>query len=218
MDATKARTIADGYIPLIITLAKRVSRRLNDCVPLEELISYGAEGAMQAIYRYEPSKGKVMTYIYPRIVGAMLDGVRTAKGSRHSIKKRGIMNDIREELTRTLERPPLEDEICQALKDRGCAWHKRPLSYAAMRQGYEQWAEKLVDRHAPDPASVSAHQDTISWLLDGLNASDRAVAELRLGGHDMAAIGRVIGLSMAGASSRWKRVKAHLRERIGVAA
>jgi RNA polymerase sigma factor (sigma-70 family) len=218
MDATEARAIADGYIPLIITLAKRVSRRLNDCVPLEELISYGAEGAMQAIYRYEPGRGKVMTYIYPRIVGAMLDGVRTAKGSRHSVKKRGLMNDIREELTRTLERPPLEDEVCQALRDRGYAWYKKPASYAAMRQGYEQWAEKLVDRKAPDPAGLSAHQDTISWLLNGLSDNDRTVAELRLDGHDMAAIGRVIGLSMAGASSRWKRVKAHLRERIEVAA
>ena len=58
--------------------AERIWARLPDGVELDDLISSGTFGLMDAIDAYDLSRGvKFETYCVPRIRGAMLDELRT---------------------------------------------------------------------------------------------------------------------------------------------
>ncbi len=67
----------DAYLPLVGTIARTLSRGLPSCVELDELINDGVLGLMEALARYDPTRGVgFSTYAGHRIRGAMLDGLR----------------------------------------------------------------------------------------------------------------------------------------------
>ena len=66
------------FHPLVKYNAERIWARLPDGVELDDLISSGTFGLMDAIDAYDLSRGvKFETYCVPRIRGAMLDELRT---------------------------------------------------------------------------------------------------------------------------------------------
>ncbi|MBQ80496.1 MAG: FliA/WhiG family RNA polymerase sigma factor, partial [Planctomycetaceae bacterium] len=66
------------FYPLVKYNAERIWARLPDGVELDDLISSGTFGLMDAIDAYDLSRGvKFETYCVPRIRGAMLDELRT---------------------------------------------------------------------------------------------------------------------------------------------
>ncbi len=67
----------DAYLPLVGAIAKTVSRRLPSVVELNDLINDGVIGLIEALRRYDPSRGVAFSaYAGHRIRGAMLDGLR----------------------------------------------------------------------------------------------------------------------------------------------
>ena len=65
-------------MPLVKYNAERIWQRLPDGVDLDDLISAGVFGLMDAIDAFDLSRGvKFETYCVPRIRGAMLDELRT---------------------------------------------------------------------------------------------------------------------------------------------
>ncbi|HVX63058.1 MAG TPA: sigma-70 family RNA polymerase sigma factor, partial [Pirellulales bacterium] len=66
------------YLPLVKYHGERVWSRLPDGVELDDLISAGVFGLMDAIDAYDLSRGvKFETYCVSRIRGAMLDELRS---------------------------------------------------------------------------------------------------------------------------------------------
>src|SRR5438876_11909960 len=65
------------YAPLVKYVAQRLACRLPASVCLDDLISAGALGLMDAIAKYDPTRGTAFkTYAELRMRGAMLDALR----------------------------------------------------------------------------------------------------------------------------------------------
>lgn len=65
------------HAPLVRNLASRIRAELGLAVELDDLVSYGYRGLLEARERFDPSRGVPFTsYAHYRIRGAILDGVR----------------------------------------------------------------------------------------------------------------------------------------------
>src|SRR5205085_8852840 len=70
--------LVEQYLPLVKYNGERIWARLPEGVELDDLISAGVFGLMDAIDAFDLSRGvKFETYCVPRIRGAMLDELRT---------------------------------------------------------------------------------------------------------------------------------------------
>src|SRR5260370_17465523 len=70
--------LVERYLPLVKYNAERIWSRLPEGVELDDLISAGVFGLMDAIEAFDLERGvKFETYCVPRIRGAMLDELRT---------------------------------------------------------------------------------------------------------------------------------------------
>lgn len=72
--------LVERYLPLVKYNGERIWARLPDGVELDDLISAGVFGLMDAIDAFDLSRGvKFETYCVPRIRGAMLDELSTLR-------------------------------------------------------------------------------------------------------------------------------------------
>lgn len=106
------------FIPVIKHLALKVSKGHEDGALIEDLISAGIVGLLEALERYEPERGvKLKTYAYLRIKGAMIDELRSKDFFSRVARSR---NRQIEEAVRILEvklkRPPEESEVAEFLQ------------------------------------------------------------------------------------------------------
>src|SRR5262249_24593810 len=70
--------LVETYLPMVKYNAERIWQLLHDGVDLDDLISAGIFGLMDAIEAFDLERGvKFETYCVPRIRGAMLDELRT---------------------------------------------------------------------------------------------------------------------------------------------
>ena len=70
--------IIDEFVPIIRHLAYKVSKRYDDDDIIEDLISAGIVGLLEAMEKYDVNKGnKLTTFAYLRIRGAMIDELRS---------------------------------------------------------------------------------------------------------------------------------------------
>jgi RNA polymerase sigma factor for flagellar operon FliA len=106
------------HLPQVHFLALRQHRRCPPEVLLEDLISIGTMGLIQAVDRYDPSrKLKLKTLAEHRIRGAMLDYLRRLDPLSRSVRQ---FERRREEalvrLQRRVPRTPAQSEIAAELK------------------------------------------------------------------------------------------------------
>ena len=107
----------DEFVPIIKHLAYKVSRRYEDDAIIEDLISAGVVGLLEAMEKYDSSKGnKLNTFAYLRIRGAMIDELRARdwfpRSARSKSKK---INEVIRKLENKLGRLPKEEEVAEAL-------------------------------------------------------------------------------------------------------
>src|SRR4051812_1146984 len=75
------------YAPLIKFIAQKIAVRLPSNIELDDLISAGVIGLMDAIDKYDPSRdNKFKTYAEFRIRGAILDELRAQDWVPRSIR------------------------------------------------------------------------------------------------------------------------------------
>src|SRR5213594_3917869 len=109
--------LVEHYLPLVKYNAERIWSRLPDGVELDDLISAGVFGLMDAIEAFDLERGvKFETYCVPRIRGAMLDELRTMDWVPRLVRsKASKMEEARKSLETLLGRPPRPDEMSQKL-------------------------------------------------------------------------------------------------------
>ena len=77
-DDTARNLLLENYSPLVKYVADRLHSKLPDKVELDDLISAGNFGLMDALNAFDPERGvKFETYCSPRIRGAILDELRS---------------------------------------------------------------------------------------------------------------------------------------------
>src|SRR5918992_5336464 len=105
--------LIEQYLPLVKYNGERIWSRLPDGVELDDLISAGVFGLMDAINAFDLTRGvKFETYCVPRIRGAMLDELRTMDWVPRLVRSKASKL---QEATKTLEtrlgRHPTEIEL-----------------------------------------------------------------------------------------------------------
>lgn len=94
-DLSDREALIRTYVPLVKFVAHRISSRLPSHVELDDLIHSGILGLMDAMEKFEPSRGiKFKTYAELRVKGAILDGLRDLDWVPRSLrrKKKDIEN------------------------------------------------------------------------------------------------------------------------------
>src|SRR5438309_9542310 len=109
--------LVEHYLPLVKYNAERIWSRLPEGVELDDLISAGVFGLMDAIDAFDLDRGvKFETYCVPRIRGAMLDELRTMDWVPRLVRsKHTKLEETRKALEAELGRPPSADEMSKRL-------------------------------------------------------------------------------------------------------
>src|SRR5579864_6065388 len=109
--------LVERYLPLVRYNAERVWAKLPEGVDLNDLISAGVFGLMDAIDAYDLGRGvKFETYCVPRIRGAMLDELRTMDWVPRLVRsKASKLESARKEAEAELGRPPSDAEIAKKM-------------------------------------------------------------------------------------------------------
>jgi RNA polymerase sigma factor for flagellar operon FliA len=107
--------LIEQYLPLVKYNGERIWSRLPDGVELDDLVSAGVFGLMDAINAFDLTRGvKFETYCVPRIRGAMLDELRTMDWVPRLVRsKASKLNEAVKALEAKLGRSPNENELAE---------------------------------------------------------------------------------------------------------
>ena len=134
--------LIEKYLPLVRYNAERVWSKLPDGVDLNDLISAGVFGLMDAIEAFDLSRGvKFETYCVPRIRGAMLDELRTMDWVPRLVRSKATrLEESRKALEADLGRPPRRQLLLQP-------GHDARVHLADARLAQVQRGADLLHRH-----------------------------------------------------------------------
>src|SRR5437870_1380846 len=109
--------LVELYLPLVKYNAERIWARLPEGVDLDDLVSAGVFGLMDAIDAFDLGRGvKFETYCVPRIRGAMLDELRTMDWVPRLVRHRtGKVEGARQKFEMEHGRIPTQDELSKLL-------------------------------------------------------------------------------------------------------
>ena len=107
--------LVEIFLPLVKYNGERIWARLPEGVELDDLISAGIFGLMDAIAAFDLERGvKFETYCVPRIRGAMLDELRTMDWVPRLVRsKASKLNEAIRSLETRLGREPNENELAE---------------------------------------------------------------------------------------------------------
>ncbi|WP_447977057.1 FliA/WhiG family RNA polymerase sigma factor [Candidatus Nitrospira bockiana] len=116
-EAERERLIRE-FAPVIKAIAHRLAFRLPAHLDVDDLVSVGIMGLMDAMTKYDPTReAKFKTYAEFRIRGAMLDEIRSMDWVPRSVHERvSLLERTHAALLNRLGRPPSEEELAEALK------------------------------------------------------------------------------------------------------
>jgi RNA polymerase sigma factor for flagellar operon FliA len=154
------------HLPQVRWIATRLHERLSDNTCLEDLISIGIIGLINAIDNFDPTLNvKLKTYAEYRIRGAILDSIRGLDGiAPHKRKKLKQVQAAIETLEQRLQRAPAEEEIA-----------------AELGVGHKEYQEWLLELRGITIASLDAPQkegDSRTLLYCIADPEDHSPAQL----------------------------------------
>ena len=105
------------YSPMIKYVANRIAMRLPPHIEVDDLISVGVLGLMDAISKYDSSRGaKFKTYAEFRVRGAILDELRAMDWVPRSIRQKASNVDkVVQGLQSKLSRVPEDEEVAKEM-------------------------------------------------------------------------------------------------------
>ena len=105
------------YSPMIKYVANRIAMRLPPHIEVDDLISVGVLGLMDAITKYDSSRGaKFKTYAEFRVRGAILDELRSLDWVPRSIRQKASQVDkVVQGLQAKLRRTPEDAEVAKEM-------------------------------------------------------------------------------------------------------
>ncbi len=101
------------YSPMIKYVANRIAMRLPPHIEVDDLISVGVLGLIDAITKYDPTRGaKFKTYAEFRVRGAILDELRSMDWVPRSVRQKASnVDSVVQKLQSKLGRPPEDEEV-----------------------------------------------------------------------------------------------------------
>jgi RNA polymerase sigma factor for flagellar operon FliA len=182
--------LVEIYLPLVKYNGERIWARLPEGVELDDLISAGVFGLMDAIDAFDLSRGvKFETYCVPRIRGAMLDELRTMDWVPRLVRsKASKLNEAIKNLEARNGRQATEAELAAELEITVPELEKMILDANAVnlislnKKWYETDSYKdvreidiLEDKKGEDPTKRIQKNDLMRLVTKGLNRNERLI-------------------------------------------
>src|SRR5262245_34800762 len=182
--------LVEQYLPLVKYNGERIWARLPEGVELDDLISAGVFGLMDAIEAFDLSRGvKFETYCVPRIRGAMLDELRTMDWVPRLVRsKASKLNESVKTLEARFGRAPSENELAAHMEISVPELEKMMLEASAVnlislnKKWYETDSYKdvreidiLEDKKGEDPTRRIQKNDLMRLVTKGLNRNERLI-------------------------------------------
>jgi RNA polymerase sigma factor for flagellar operon FliA len=106
------------HIGLVHHVARQMANRLSTAAELDELVSAGTVGLIQAAEAFDASRGlSFSTFAVPRIRGAILDELRRVDHVPRNVRRhQRDVGRAREALSMSLARNPTHDELSQVMQ------------------------------------------------------------------------------------------------------
>jgi len=115
---TEQERVLLEHLPIVRFLARRIHERLPQHVDIEDLVSAGVVGLMDAFAKFDPAKKvQFRSYAQFRIRGAILDSLRTLDWSPRELRRKGrAVEEAIRVLTARLGGAPGENEIAAEME------------------------------------------------------------------------------------------------------
>ncbi|HEV7222732.1 MAG TPA: FliA/WhiG family RNA polymerase sigma factor [Pirellulales bacterium] len=223
--------LVEMYLPLVKYNGERIWSRLPEGVELDDLISAGVFGLMDAIDAFDLSRGvKFETYCVPRIRGAMLDELRTMDWVPRLVRsKASKLNEAIKTIETRLGRSPTEIELSEQLQISVPELEKMMLDANAVglislnKKWYETDSYKdvreidiLEDKKGEDPTRRIQKTDLMRLVTKGLNRNERLIIILYYYEElTMKEIGATLDLSESRVSQMHSSIVQRLQTQLG---
>ena len=223
--------LVERYLPLVRYNGERIWARLPEGVELDDLISAGVFGLMDAIDAFDLSRGvKFETYCVPRIRGAMLDELRTMDWVPRLVRsKASKLGEATKTLETKLGRHPTEIELSEQMGLSVPELEKMMLEANAVnlislnKKWYETDSYKdvreidvLEDKKGEDPTRRVQKTDLMRLVTKGLNRNERLIIILYYYEElTMKEIGATLDLSESRVSQMHSSIVQRLQSQLG---
>jgi RNA polymerase sigma factor for flagellar operon FliA len=223
--------LIERYLPLVRFNAERVWSKLPDGVDLNDLISAGVFGLMDAIEAFDLSRGvKFETYCVPRIRGAMLDELRTMDWVPRLVRsKASKVEAARKAVEAEVGRPPTPAEVAAKMQISPEEFDKLKAEASAVnlvslnKKWFETDSSKDVrevdvveDSKGIDPTTSIQKRDLMKLVTKGLNRNERLIIILYYYEEStMKEIGATLGLSESRVSQMHSSIVSRLKDQLG---
>jgi len=215
------------YLPLVRAIAGKLKRKLPDEIRVDELVSDGVLGLMESIKRYDIDRGlKFSSFCSQRIVGSMLDGLRSMdRTPRLTRKRERLLAKVRHKIEQEFGRAASDQEISEALgidesvlpafvRD---ATPRTTISLNDRFTSYQDnefsLVKKLEDPRYEDPDEQLQNHDIWSVIARKLHGNERTVIRMYyFEDATMAEIGKSLDMSESRISQIHKKALEYLRE------
>ncbi|MCB1154971.1 FliA/WhiG family RNA polymerase sigma factor [bacterium] len=224
-------SLIENYLPLVKYNGERIWARLPEGVELDDLISAGIFGLMDAIDAFDLNRGvKFETYCVPRIRGAMLDELRTMDWVPRLVRsKASKLNEATKEMETRLGRTPTEVELAQHMSLSVPELEKMMMDANAVnlislnKKWYETDSYKdvreidiLEDKKGEDPTRRIQKNDLMRLVTKGLNRNERLIIILYYYEElTMKEIGATLDLSESRVSQMHSSIVQRLQSQLG---
>ncbi len=223
--------LVERYLPLVKYNGERIWSRLPEGVELDDLISAGVFGLMDAIDAFDLSRGvKFETYCVPRIRGAMLDELRTMDWVPRLVRsKASKLAEANKTLETRLGRQPTEIELSEYMGLSVQELEKMMTDANAVnlislnKKWYETDSYKdvreidiLEDKKGEDPTRRIQKHDLMRLVTKGLNRNERLIIILYYYEElTMKEIGSTLDLSESRVSQMHSSIVQRLQTQLG---
>ncbi|OHB62007.1 MAG: RNA polymerase subunit sigma-70 [Planctomycetes bacterium RBG_13_46_10] len=192
-DDCNRNLLMEHYRDLVKYCAERLHSKLPDKVELDDLVSAGTFGLMDAINAFDPSRGvKFETYCAPRIRGSILDELRSMDWVPRLVRARAHqLAKVTHSLEMHLGRKPVEEEIAEELNmdvDEFSRLQRdaSAVSLVSLNNKYnDSDGEKdiseidvIKDQKSEDPLIEAQKRDLKNLLTKGLTRAERLIIVL----------------------------------------
>ncbi len=173
------------FSPLIRYIASRMTAKTNYNVELDEMISYGVLGLIDAINKFDKNRNnEFKTYAEFRIKGAMLDYMREQDPVSRSVRdKIKMVEKAQKTLEEKLGRKPTAKETARKLKVSideyfDMTTYARPVAFLNI----EDNTVRIKDEHEGSNPFFMASNESVKKLMTNamatLNEKEKAVVSL----------------------------------------
>ena len=192
-DSHYRNLIMEHYRHLVKYTAERVHSKLPEKVELDDLISAGTFGLMDAIDAFDPGRGvKFETYCSPRIRGSILDELRSMDWVPRLVRARASqLTKATQSLKTHLGRKPTEKETAEELEIDMEEFNRlmrdaTAVGLVSLEGKYSEGdSEKNIreidivkDQKSRNPVTEAQKRDLKNLLTKGLTRAERLIIVL----------------------------------------